>query len=246
MCHGLVPAHGPGDASQHRRRTRHRVRCDRRSRRLRCARGGRASPASPGIAYFLPRQLARVTANRIDPKLDEAVKALLKAEQEVRDTEAGIEAAEAGIEATEDLIIRDRGGDDVKAILEDRLAAHKTALAKATEALPGNKAEVERARANIIAVAEAAGNTSRGPGAWKVTMKIELLAPSADPDQAYRLTPRHSVLRDDEHKLVISPAGLLTSADTVAVDRTADILVEIAAAAGVAMGSGLAQPLHVR
>jgi hypothetical protein len=59
-----------------------------------------------------------------------------------------------------------------------------------------------------------------------------LLAPSPDPAFGFRLNPRHSILRDDEHKLAITPTGLLTSVDVVATDRTAEALVELATFAG--------------
>ncbi|MBX9731644.1 MAG: hypothetical protein K2X59_09975 [Sphingomonas sp.] len=67
---------------------------------------------------------------------------------------------------------------------------------------------------------------------YSVTLKIDLQAPSADPAQAFRLDPTHSALRDDEHKITVSPAGLLNTADITAIDRTGDIVVEIATFAG--------------
>ena len=79
----------------------------------------------------------------------------------------------------------------------------------------------------------AAGNgTDSAAKKYSVSLKIELLAPTADPVHGYRLNPRHSILRDDEHKIVISPAGLLTSTDITATDRTADIIAELATFAG--------------
>lgn len=224
-----------------------------------------ARRASAGIAYFLPRQLARVTVSRSSRKVDEAIKAVLAAQSAVAETEAAIAAAAAGIEEVGNLILR--GGPDDRegrAILNARLARLEGELKAAQDALPGKSGALNTAKNNLKALTNPRSNAGTqtasssetasgpqgqpaplsepeaGPGTYKVTLKIELLAPSADPAQAYRLSPRHSVLRDDEHKLVVSAAGLLTSTETVAVDRTADIAVELATFAGAVFRGGAA------
>ncbi len=201
----------------------------------------KAQRASAGIAYFLPRQLARVTVSRSRRKVDEAIKAVLTAQAEVEETKAEVAAASAAIEEVGNMIVRTKPDDEEgRAILKGRLAKHEGELKAAKDALPDKKAALETAKNDLKAITNPGSTQEVGPGNYKVTLKIELLAPSADPAQAYRLSPRHSVFRDDEHKLVVSPAGLLTSTETIAVDRTADIAVELATFAGAVFRGGAA------
>lgn len=225
-----------------------------------------SGPDTSGLAYFLPRQLVRVTATRTGGKLSDAVTKLVKAHSELEAAEAKVAADEATVRATEDQIIGPpQPSDAAKAILDARLAAQKAevetskkAVADKTKARDTAKEELLQASkaapapeqvsngqspstetppkpAGEVPAKPAAGPNS-GPGAYKVALKLELLAPSADPSQAYRLSPRHTIFRDDEHKLAISQSGLLTSSNIVATDRTGDMLVEIAAFAGAIRG----------
>ena len=203
--------------------------CEKRSQ---VARMGRA-----GFAYFLPRQLARVTATRTGGPLDDAVKAVVKAQSEIESTEALIASTKAAISVTEQMLVDKELKDAARPILTARLAEQKAALDTAEKALPTKKAALGTAKATLTT--RAAQPIAAGDTAFKVALKIELLPPSADPSQAYLLSPHHSAVRDDEHKLIVSPAGLLTSTDIVATDRTADILVEIATFAGAITGKAL-------
>jgi hypothetical protein len=219
--------------------------------RVTCREGGdRALSDSAGITYFLPRQLARVTATRTDLHLDELIKALVKAQGELEQAQAAVDAANAAIHQTEDAIIAGAGGAAAQPVLAARLSAQRADLATATAALPTKQQALDQAKTDLRNAVPAPGATPTAPHTppatpahptYKVTLKIELLSPSADPAQAYRLSPLHTPFRDDEHTLVISPAGLLTSTNTVAVDRTADILVEIGTFAG-AIASGVPIP----
>lgn len=82
-----------------------------------------------------------------------------------------------------------------------------------------------------------AANTPDPFTAYSVAVSIELQPPSADPAQPFRLDPRHTIFRDDDHKLKVGRNGLLASANIIAEDRTADILVEIATFAGAMLGA---------
>lgn len=194
-----------------------------------------AKGAAEGVAYFLPRQMVKITAARSGGKLDDAIKALAEAQTAHDAAKAKVAATTAAIRATEDMLI-DAGSPEAKEILKARLKALNEDLGKQTAAVGEAKKAVDEARLKVLAAAGQAANPP-GPGAYKVQMKLDLLPPSADPAQAFVLNPRHTPLRDDEHKLVISPAGLLTSTDITSIDRTGEILVELAAFAGGRAGN---------
>ena len=84
----------------------------------------------------------------------------------------------------------------------------------------------------------ATSEPSSAPGAACVYgAKMELLPAEPDVNHRFVARLRHNWLRDDTVKLKVSPAGLLTSANIVAADRTADIIVEIAGIIGLAGGA---------
>ncbi len=190
---------------------------------------------SAGVSYFLPRQLARVTVGRTLIKLEEATKALLTAKAGLDAANAAVEGLKAGIKEAGDLIADEDTPEAGVTIMQERIATLNAELVEANKALETANTAFTTAKTNLQSAA-APTTPAPGPGAYKVALKIELLAPSADPTQAYVLAPRHTAYRDDQHKLVVSPAGLLTSTNTIANDRTADILVEIAAFAGAVAG----------
>ncbi len=104
----------------------------------------------------------------------------------------------------------------------------QTALAKAQEELP------RTASAYYSALNADKAN------ACNYTAKLELQPAQADVRYRYVARLKHNWLRDDTLKLAVNPAGLLTSANVVAVDRTGNILVDIAGA--VAGGGGFGSP----
>jgi hypothetical protein len=194
--------------------------------------------SSAGIAYFLPRQLARVTATRTHKTLDEKIKALIEAQGELEAAAAAITRLESAVRTTEEAIIEASDNDAGQAILTARLTAQKAELATARTTLTTRQTAVQTATNDVQATS--ASTDLKGPGAYNVILRIELLPPSADPAHAYRLNPNHSIFRDDEHKFAISPTGLLTSTEVIAADRTADILVEMATFAGALQAPGAA------
>jgi hypothetical protein len=194
-----------------------------------------------GIAYFLPRQLARVSAKRSEVSLDKSITALAQAELALSAAKAGAAAAEAAVKETEDALVEKGDVPAIRDLLLARLATQKKALADAQAEVPKKEAARATAAANLTGAVNS--NAGKRPGddtkpkQYDVVVNIELLPPTADPAFGYRMTPRHSAFRDDEHKLAVSAGGLLTSADIVASDRTADALVEIATFAGAIAGA---------
>jgi len=205
-------------------------------------------PAATGIAYFLPRQLAQVVVTRIKKdasgvarNLADAMKAQARAQGAVDDAAAGVDSAAAGLINAENAIVAATSpSPDAAAILDARLK-------KRQDALDSAKAELEQANSDLKAATDAIRDLKVGTPIgvtqdYTTTVEISLLPPSADPAHGYRLDPRHSWLRDDTHKLTVSPVGLLTSTNIVAVDRTGDVIVELAQAAGAFAGIAMKPP----
>lgn len=208
-----------------------------------------AEAPGKGIAYFLPRQLAKVKVTRIKqadvrlPKqMADAIKAQAKAQSAVDAASAAVEEATAGVAAAEDAIITaDSSPAEGMAILEARHTEQQTALTSARADLANAQDKFATATDAIKALDLSAGATPPGPVQqdYLATVEITLLPPSADPRHGFRMDPRHSWLRDDTHRLTLSHTGLLTSSNVVAVDRTGDIVVALAQGVGaIAAGGG--------
>ena len=195
-----------------------------------------------GIAYFLPRQLAQVTVTRVkqaDVKLPkqmaDAIAAQAKAQDAVDAATAAVADTAAGVSAAENAIVAaDAVSSDGLTILKARLTKQQTDLASA-------KADLVKAQANFSSATDAIKALDLSAGAappappkqdYLATVEITLLPPSADPAHGFRLNPNHSWLRDDTHHLAIANTGLLTNSNIVAVDRTGDVIVALAQAAG--------------
>lgn len=187
-----------------------------------------------GVTYFLPRQLATVTAKRTATKLAKAVEAVAKAQTAVAEARAGLTLADAAVARARSALADADDNDTARRVRNEELAEARAELAAARRDVTARETELTTATDKLRTAASTTSNSA--PGAYDVSLTISLLPPSADPNFAYRVNPRHSAFRDDEHKLTISSAGLLTTANTVATDRTADILTEIAAFAGAIIG----------
>lgn len=203
-----------------------------------------ASDAAPGqgVAYFLPRQLAQVTVTRVrqaDVKLPkqmaDAVKGQAEAQAGVDAATAAVTDAQNGVEAAENAIIAAASPTpEGLAILRKRLEERKDGLVAANADLAKAEGIFSSKTDAIKALDLSAGAEPPSPVKqdYLATVEINLLPPSADPTRGFRLNPRHSILRDDTHRLTISSTGLLTSSNIVAVDRTGDVIVAIAQAVG--------------
>ena len=190
-----------------------------------------------GLTYFLPRQLASVSAKRTESRLSKAVTAVAKAQAAVAEGEAKVAADETAVDRARVALVSSPDNAQSRRVLADQLVDIRADLRASRKNLTALQAKLTTATNTLTTEAGAA--RSGAPGAYDVTMAISLLKPSADPRFTYRLNPKHSALRDDEHKLTVNSAGLLATANTVATDRTADILVEIATFAGAIKGGAL-------
>ena len=184
-----------------------------------------------GLTYFLPRQLVRMSFVTSDKELDQIIGALAAARGALGDAKEALADSDdrlALMTAQRDAL-PDDAPERAKMTIDVAKAAGAAVLAKATVAEA--KAEVDAQAALAIAAA-------RDAKPLHVTgLKLELLAPSADPRQRYILDAKHNPMRDDTHHFAISTDGLLSSTNIVAVDRTADILVELAGSiAAVSVG----------
>jgi hypothetical protein len=203
-----------------------------------------ATAAAPGkgIAYFLPRQLAKVTVTRVkqaDVKLPKQMAAAIKAQKEAQDAvdaaSAAVEEATAGVAAAENAIIAAASSPpDGMEILNRRLDEQQTALTAARHDLVTAQDSFASKTETIKALDLSADAEPPAPAKqdYLATVAITLLPPSADPRHGFRMDPRHSWLRDDTHRLTLSATGLLTTSNVVAVDRTGDIVVALAQAIG--------------
>lgn len=192
-------------------------------------------PSHEGITYFLPRRLVEVTVSRSNGTYDEAMDKLASAKLAVSLAEASVKSAAQAVKATEDQIVAAAGIANVTAILEARLTEQKAAKQKADAGLAEAKKEFESAKTELASLATADLDET-ADAVQKIALQIKLQEPTADPRSGYRLDPRHSILRDDEHDIVLTAGGLLSSTKVVASDRTADILVELATTAGAVSG----------
>lgn len=191
-------------------------------------------PAGDGLTYFLPQQLVRVTATRSGGAVEAAVKAYVKAQSELEEVQADKSKTELEILANERRVLDGAKDDAAKKILEARTA-------KLAAELDKNEADIKtktKARDEAKdALKTAATAPTPADAGYKVVLKLEVQSPTSDPRQAFQLNPHHNIFRDDDQKITVRN-GLLTSTDITASDRTADIVVELATAAGAAAATG--------
>jgi hypothetical protein len=192
---------------------------------------------APGVTYFLPKREIKVTAERKLLKKDELQKTIATKKTELETVKASVKTAEATIK-----IANER-------LKSPSVQASAAAMAKINEELAIATADLELSKAkqasveNEIKLAEASLRILEAtPGkncAFSYSAAVELLAPVADTKLRLVANTYHSPLRDDDIKLAVNSAGLFSSANVIAADRTGDILVEIASAlSGLGSGSG--------
>lgn len=184
-----------------------------------------------GLTYFLPTKLAKLTVTReLAEPADEA--------EALKAATLALKAAKA------DLAVKTSVAKDEQALLDQ--------LSPDAEARPGQTATVERAVAalalskNRLKTLEA--NQKQADETYREALRsakcayagrLELLPAQADVSHRYVAQLRHNWLRDDTVKLTVTPAGLLSSSNVVAADRTGDIIVEVAGAlAGLGSDGG--------
>ncbi len=183
-----------------------------------------------GIAYFLPKQLAVVKAKRVDVNLDKEVKALGTAELAASAAKSNVALVKAQIAESEKKLDAHLGDPAVRELLLARIAEQRKALKEAETVSSAADNKLIEARTNVTTAVTAPSGPDGKP--YKLLLGVDLQAPTADTKFGFRLNPNHSILRDDEHKLVLTPTGLLSTTSIVAVDRTADVVYELATFAG--------------
>lgn len=196
------------------------------------------SAQSAGLTYFLPTRMVKVVGTRApvdaaalikarDGKVAEGPAArTLAGELKSKRVQAEKEVAEFKPDPADPV-----GSAQTKAGLDEALK-----LAKIREAIAAKAAEDLNAAIARLTVDIAAAQSATG--ACVYTVKVELQAAQPDPHQRFVASLQHNPLRDDTATLKVSPAGLLSSANVVAVDRTGDIIVELAGAISALGGAG--------
>lgn len=190
-----------------------------------------AASRPAGLTYFLPMRQARLTVTRtardtVTPtrERDQKVVALAAADVRVAAAKTRREQAYAVLQTLpEGATAR---AEQIR--IAELAAAEETLLRAAAEALRGEVAELTRR----VEAAHASG------GGCVYSTKIELLPAQADPTARFVADLPHNYFRDDTVRLNVSPTGLLTSANVVAVDQTGQVLVELAGLAGALEGAG--------
>ena len=185
--------------------------------------------SAAGLTYFLPQKFVTIDIKpkMIDPgnikkELKKAQDALGKAleEKASADKEATrLEALVTGLaseSAAKDKLQQEWSIAKVRVTISEKEAKRLDQIVKELEA------EIEMARS--------------GSEACKFEVSATLSASYPDPTNRMLARPVHQALRDDTAKIAVSPGGLLSSANAVAVDQSGQILAEIAGAVS-AMGS---------
>ena len=193
-----------------------------------------------GVTYYLPKREVKITAERKLLKKDDLQKTIAAKKTELEAVNASIKTTEATIKTA---------GNRLKA---PSVQSNAAATATITEELAIATADLELANTKKTAVETEIKNAEAslrilgaGPAnscAFSYSAAIELLAPVADTRLRLVADAFHSPLRDDDTKLAVNNAGLFTTANVIAADRTGDILVEIASAFS-GLGGGGGDPL---
>jgi hypothetical protein len=175
----------------------------------------------------------KIIAERKLLKKEELEKALAAAETKVEDATKAAATAKKALENEEKILAQLAASSDAWKSTEERRAIFAAQKNLADVALIASQAEAEKIEANLARLGGSACLLA-------YSAKMELLPPAADLRQRFVADLAHSPLRDDDVKLAVNSSGLLTSANVIATDRTADIIVELAGAIGQFGGSDLA------
>jgi len=191
-----------------------------------------------GVTYFLPMRLMKVTMTRSPVTLDRLI-----AERDAKVVElAATSAAAAAARVTRDQAIA----------LLAALAPTATTRADQAKLVERTTAEEVVLAARVAAQTEVVNNLRAAIRISQTTgdnclysAKLELLPPQADRNARFVAVMPHNILRDETINIVVTPSGLLTSADVTATDQTGQILTQIAGLLGSFTGAsrdGAAKP----
>ena len=184
-----------------------------------------------GLTYFLPTQLLKISVAETKIDASESMKVLSKQAIALAEFNTKIEPLTA---------LREKIEMQIKSLP----ASFADAEAKSAMDLDFARAKGEETAIQTkidslqikITATQAAVVAGVGGAKKQFAMTVELLPMVADATRHFVLLPQHNPLRDDELKFVVSPDGLLSSADIIATDRTGDIIVELASAVGSFVG----------
>lgn len=180
---------------------------------------------SAGVTYFLPKRLIRVVATREPVDLAALKKKAKAAADAATEAEKASKDAETAHKDLVAIIVQLKVGTRA---YEEAVAARDLAAAD----FEGKKKKSAEAAKTSLDAAATVLRAEIGKAGCLQTLKLELLPAQAD--MSYRLVAKHSHnwFRDDQAAVTVSNAGLLSSSKVTAADRTADVLVELAAASG--------------
>ena len=176
-----------------------------------------------GIASALPRQLVKLTVVRSDKTTRKQYIETLKGQKAA--AEKALEPIDTSIGALMKLRGSLAGATGPKAkeavkTIDARVEALSAVMAAKKAEIDGKAAEIETlsqdAKADCVD-----------------SISLALLPPEPDPNHRYVATLGHSIFRDDKWLITTTPEGLLSSADTVIADRSADVVVELARSAAL-------------
>jgi hypothetical protein len=167
--------------------------------------------------------MIKLTANRVPVKLDELAKKLAQGETQLAAAKTAFDAAKNKREQAEKVLAALDAAAPNRKELEGALATSKAEEKVAEKAFNDLTVSVKDLK-EAVTLAGITGTVC------SYSAKLELMPPQADPSRRFVANLAHSPLRDDTMTLKVTPAGLLTSANVVATDRTGDIIVELAGA----------------
>lgn len=191
-----------------------------------------------GLTYYLPKRELKITAERKLLKRDSLQKVIATKTLELVASAAvanavNVQVGTARARLASPTVLSDA---EAKLTVNRELAI---ALGDSSTAEARKKAiekTIDEAEVGLVAIASV-GNTDC---VFTYSASLEVSAPVADTRQRFVVNTAHSPLRDDNIKVAVNNAGLLTTANLVAQDRTGDIAVDIAGAV-----AGLSAPLTV-
>jgi hypothetical protein len=186
-----------------------------------------------GLVYMLPQRLAQLTVQRkpIPSDLNQKIatakadieakkETVNKAETTLAETKNFLEALRTTAGANEDLIKKAEA-----AVIT--ATAERTKAEAALKAANDRLAELEKLR-DVLLTASQNGDPQKQIVTYDIN--LQLRPAQGDPAEVYVAKLAHYPWRDDTITLKTTEEGLLTTADANVVDRTSDILVNIASA----------------
>lgn len=184
-----------------------------------------------GLTYFLPERLLKVTVVKASQQVDKVEATLQSDEVALAAAKAAEDRAKTALATTSDLLAAAKKNSSAANLVERQKAADAAAQLEVH-----TKAVLDKATA---AVSTDIGILTKSDSVV-YSAKVEVQPAQADLSRGFVARIRHSPLRDDSLKFVVTSAGLLSSADATAADRSGDIVTALAGSvASLAVPSNL-------